>query len=81
MDHNTRIHFSGQYYASDPVIGRMQDIATDLKRAGLRAAVGKWELDTEYKRALAADDELDRRRAMREAAVAAPPTNSEQEAA
>jgi hypothetical protein len=77
MNHNTRIHFSGQYYASDPVIGRMQDIATDLKRAGLRAAVGKWELDTEYKRALSADDERDRRRTMREV-VAAPPLNSEQ---
>jgi hypothetical protein len=74
-------HFSGQYHASDPVGRRMQDIATDLKRARLRAAVGKWELDTQYERALAADDERDRRHAMRQAVALASPTVSEQEAA
>jgi hypothetical protein len=71
-DSSMSVHFSGQYYASDPVGRRMQDIGTDLKRARLRAAVGKWELDVEYKRALAADDERDRRRAVRVAAVVVP---------
>jgi hypothetical protein len=74
-------HFNGQYYANRPVGARMQDIATDVKRSRLRAAVGQWELDTAYERALTADDERDRRKAIREFIAVAAPTPSEQEAA
>ena len=59
--------YSGQYQASDPPATRIQDLAADAKRSLLRVAVGNWELETGFQRALAADDEADRRRTMREA--------------
>jgi len=49
----------------------MQDLAADAKRSRLRIAVGNWELKVGFERALAADDERDRRRQLREDAALA----------
>jgi hypothetical protein len=59
----------------------MQDIATDVKRSRLRAAVGTWELDVAFERALAADDERDRRKGMGKSTAMVPPNGPEEEAA
>ena len=65
-------HFNGQYYAGEAVGPRMQDIAADVKRTWIRTAVGDWELEKGFSSALAADDERDRRAAMRVASDPAP---------
>ena len=49
---------SGQYYAGNPVGPRVGDIATDLRRVGVRVAVGMWELNMAFKHAIDADDEM-----------------------
>ncbi len=61
--------YSGQYHAASPPVERMQDLTAAAKRSRLRVAVGSWELEVGFERALAADDERDRRRQMREDAA------------
>jgi hypothetical protein len=59
----------------------VQDIAIDIKRSRLRTAVGSWELKTAYEQAVAADDERDRRNAIRTADLALSHITSEEECA
>ena len=76
-----RANFNSQYRAGEPVGPAMRDIEADAKRSRLRAAAGNWELEKAFEWALAADDERDRRRAMREVGMATEPFASEPEAA
>ena len=64
-------HYTGQYHAASPPAARMQDLTVAAKRSRLRVVVGHWELRVGFERALAADDERDRRRQLREDAVLA----------
>ena len=59
------VRYTGQYHAGTTPGPRMQDIGADARRAGVRTAVGTWELEQGYEYALAADDERDHRRAIR----------------
>jgi hypothetical protein len=66
-----RTRYSSQYHAATVPGAEMRDIGAEVRRFRLRAAVGWWELDRGYEHALAADDERDRRRVMRQTAATA----------
>jgi hypothetical protein len=64
-----RTRYSSQYHAATVPGAEMRDIGVEARRSRLRTSVGWWELDRGYEHALAAEDERDRRRAMRQAAA------------